>query len=86
VHCRLLCFKCLNLLVTSTLVRNKAAASSPQVVAWLDKVVKAVLSNARKGGISAKEQQVRRAPGVACAWAASKGMGVACIAGNCPCA
>lgn len=57
---RLLCFKCLNYLITSSLVRNKAAVSSSQVAAWLDKVVKPVLANARKGGIQAQEQLVRR--------------------------
>jgi len=56
---RLLCFKCIKYLITSALVRNKAAASSPQVLAWLEKVVRPVLVNARKGGIAAQEQQVR---------------------------
>lgn len=59
VLCRLLCFRCLNFLVTSSLVRNKAAASNPSVVAWLDKVVKPVLVSARKGGIAVADQQVR---------------------------
>jgi hypothetical protein len=40
-------------------VRNKAAASNPSVVAWLDKVVKPVLVSARKGGIAVADQQVR---------------------------
>jgi hypothetical protein len=39
-------------------VRHKAAASSPEVVAWLDKVVKPVLANARRGAIPMQEQQV----------------------------
>lgn len=55
---RSLCFKCLNQLVISSLVRNASAVSSPQVVAWLDKIVKPGLTNARKGGISMQEQQV----------------------------
>jgi hypothetical protein len=58
VLCRLLCFKCLNYLVTSSLVRNKAAASNPSVVAWLDKVVKPVLTSTRKGGVQVQDQQV----------------------------
>lgn len=58
VLCRLLCFKCLNFLVTSSLVRHKAAASTPSVVSWLDKVVKPVLISARKGGILVPDQQV----------------------------
>lgn len=61
VLCRLLCFKCLNFLVTSSLVRNKGAASNPAVTAWLDKVVKPVLIGARKGGILVPDQQVRPA-------------------------
>eukprot|EP00878_Enallax_costatus_P012410 GHUV01012961.1.p1 GENE.GHUV01012961.1~~GHUV01012961.1.p1 ORF type:complete len:1005 (+),score=325.04 GHUV01012961.1:1774-4788(+) len=54
---RSLCFKCLNQLVISSLVRNAAATTSPSVVAWLDKIVKPGLSAARKGGISTQEQQ-----------------------------
>lgn len=55
---RSLCFKCLNQLVISSLVRNAGAASKPQVVAWLDKIVKPGLTNARKGGLPMQEQQV----------------------------
>lgn len=58
VLCRLLCFKCVNYLVTSSLVRNKPA-SSASVAAWLDKVVRTVLVNARKGGLLMAHQQVR---------------------------
>eukprot|EP00882_Tetradesmus_deserticola_P022278 GHRQ01024176.1.p1 GENE.GHRQ01024176.1~~GHRQ01024176.1.p1 ORF type:complete len:414 (+),score=204.30 GHRQ01024176.1:79-1320(+) len=54
---RSLCFKCLNQLVISSLVRNAGPSCSQQVVAWLDKIVKPVLVNARKGGISMAEQQ-----------------------------
>jgi hypothetical protein len=56
--CRPLCFKCLNQLVISSLVRNAGPSCSPQAVAWLDKIVKPVLASARKGGISMAEQQV----------------------------
>jgi hypothetical protein len=52
-----LCFTCVNYLVTSSLVRNKPAAGAP-VPAWLDKVVRTVLLNARKGAIQMKDQQV----------------------------
>jgi hypothetical protein len=55
---RSLCFKCLNQLVISSLVRNAGPSCSPQAVAWLDKIVKPVLASARKGGISMAEQQV----------------------------
>jgi hypothetical protein len=45
------------MLVVSALVRNKAAAASPSVVAWLDKTVKPGLASARRGGITLQEQQ-----------------------------
>lgn len=54
---RVLCFTCVNYLVTSSLVRNKPAAGA-SVPAWLDKVVRTVLLNARKGAIQMKDQQV----------------------------
>ncbi|WIA40102.1 hypothetical protein OEZ86_013510 [Tetradesmus obliquus] len=54
---RSLCFKCLNQLVISSLVRKAGPSASPAVAAWLDKIVKPVLANARKGGISLAEQQ-----------------------------
>lgn len=57
-HChRQLCFRCLNHLVTSSLVRHKAGSSNAQPGAWLDKVAKLVLTNARKGGLPLQDQQ-----------------------------
>lgn len=61
--CRSLCFKCLSQLVISSLARNASPSCSPQVVAWLDKIVKPGLVNARKGGISMQEQQVGASTG-----------------------
>lgn len=54
--CRSLCFKCVNQLVVSFLVRH---GGSTQTVVWLDKVTKPLIANARKGGIPTQEQQVR---------------------------
>jgi hypothetical protein len=55
---RSLCIKCLCQLVVSYLARNAGSSLGPLQVAWLDKVVKPILANARKGAMKVEEQQV----------------------------